>query len=148
MPSSVLEKTFFMIKPDGVSHGLENEIFRRVEEAGLKVLRRKKMRMTEGQAADLYLPHRGKKFYPGLLNFITCGEVVCSVVEGEDAVSRLRDLMGATDPREAAPGTIRGDLREENVLNHEGIIKNLVHGSDSSESAKRELSIFFKTDDF
>jgi nucleoside-diphosphate kinase len=137
-----------MIKPDGVSRGLENEIVKRVGEAGLKVLQRKKMKMTGKQAADLYSPHQGKKFYPGLLNFITCGEVVCSVVEGEDAISRLRKVMGATDPREAEPGTIRGDLREENVLNQEGIIKNLVHGSDSSESARRELSVFYKSDAF
>jgi len=147
MPLNVLERTFFMIKPDGVSRGLEDEIFKRVKKAGLKVLGRKKLRITGDQAADLYSPHLGKKFYPGLLNFITCGEVVCSVVEGENVISRLRDLMGATDPREAGPGTIRGDLREENVLNHEGIIKNLVHGSDSSESAGRELSIFFKANE-
>jgi len=140
----VLEKTFFMVKPDGVSRGLEKEIFTRIEQAGLKVVQKKKMVMTEDQAADLYSPHFGKKFYPGLIKFITSGEVVCTVVEGEDAISGLRELMGATDPREAGSGTIRGDLKEENVLNAKGIIKNLVHGSDSPETAEREITIFFK----
>jgi nucleoside-diphosphate kinase len=133
-----------MVKPDGVSRGLEKEIFERIEKSGLKVVQKKKLAVTEGRAADLYSPHLGKKFYSGLIRFITSGEVVCSVVEGLDAIVRLRELMGATDPREADPGTIRGDLREENVLNAEGIIKNLVHGSDSPPSAQREIAIFFK----
>ena len=140
----MLEKTFFMVKPDGVSRGLEKEIFKRVKQAGLKVVQKKKLRMTEKQAAELYSPHLGKSFYPGLINFITCGEVICSVVEGENAILCLRDLMGVTDPREAASGTIRGDLKEKNVLNAEGIIKNLVHGSDSPESARREIGVFFR----
>ncbi len=144
MLSNVLEKTFFMIKPDGVSRGLEKAIFKRVEQAGLKVIKKKKLAMTMKQAAELYKPHLGKKFYPGLLNFITSGEVNCSLVEGENAIFRLRELMGATDPREAGAGSIRGDLKEESVINAEGIIKNLVHGSDSSESAKREITIFFR----
>lgn len=141
------ERSLFMIKPDGVARGLEEEIFSRVEGAGLKVGCKKKLLLKPEQAAQLYSPHLGKKFYQGLLNFITCGGVVCSMVEGENAILRLRDLMGATDPRGAAPGTIRGDLREENVLNHEGIIKNLVHGSDSPGSAQRELAIFFSADE-
>ncbi|MEE8637811.1 MAG: nucleoside-diphosphate kinase [Candidatus Margulisiibacteriota bacterium] len=133
-----------MLKPDGVSRGLEKEIFERIEESGLKVVQKKKLALTENQAADLYSPHLGKKFYPGLIRFITSGEAICGVVEGQDAIARLRELMGATDPREAGPKTIRGDLREENVLNAEGIIKNLVHGSDSPQSAQREIAIFFK----
>jgi nucleoside-diphosphate kinase len=140
----VPERTFFMLKPDGTSRGLEKEIYARIEQAGLKVIQKQRLKMSENQAADLYSPHLGKKFYPGLIRFITSGEVVCSVVEGEEAIARMRDLMGATDPREAGPGTIRGDLKEENVLNAEGIIKNLVHGSDSPESANREIRIFFK----
>ena len=133
-----------MVKPDGVSRGLEKEIFRRVEQTGLKITQKKRLFLSKDQAADLYSPHFGKKFYPGLIKFITSGEVICTVVECEDAISGLRNLMGATDPREAGSGTIRGDLKEENVLNEEGIIKNLVHGSDSSETAKREIAIFFK----
>jgi nucleoside-diphosphate kinase len=140
----VLEKTFFMVKPDGVSRGLEKEILRRVEQAGLKIIQKKRFGMREDQAADLYSPHLGKPFYPGLIKFITSGKVLCCVVEGEDAISRMRELMGPTDPREAGKGNVRGDLREENVLNAEGIIKNLVHGSDSPQSAQREIAIFFK----
>jgi nucleoside-diphosphate kinase len=133
-----------MIKPDGTSRGLEGEIYKRVEQVGLKFVNKQKLQMSPELAADLYSPHLGKHFYPGLLNFITSGPVVCTVVKGENAISRLREVMGATDPREAASGTIRGDLKEENVLNHEGIIKNLVHGSDGPESAAREIAVFFK----
>jgi nucleoside-diphosphate kinase len=132
-----------MVKPDGVSRGLEKEILKRIEQAGLAVSQRKNSKLTEDKAAELYSPHLGKKFYPGLIRFITSGPVICSVVEGEDAIARLREIMGATDPREAVSGTIRGDLREETVLNPEGIIKNMVHGSDSSQSAEREIAIFF-----
>ncbi|MBU1026529.1 MAG: nucleoside-diphosphate kinase, partial [Candidatus Margulisbacteria bacterium] len=89
-------------------------------------------------------PHLGKKFYDGLIDFITSGPVVCSVVEGRDAIAKVRDIMGATDPREVAAGTVRGDLKEENVTTPLGTIKNLVHGSDSLESARREIAIFFK----
>jgi nucleoside-diphosphate kinase len=125
----VPERTFFMLKPDGTSRGLEKEIYARIEQAGLKVIQKQRLKMSENQAADLYSLHLGKEFYPGLVRFITSGEVVCSVVEGEEAIARVRDLMGATDPREAGPGTVRGDLKEENVLNAEGIIKNLVERS-------------------
>ena len=132
-----------MVKPDGVSRGLEKEILERIEKAGLTVSLRSNSKLTDDKAADLYSPHLGKKFYPGLIRFITSGPIICTVVEGEDAIARVREIMGATDPREAAPGTIRGDLKEENVLNPEGIIKNMVHGSDSPQSAEREISIFF-----
>jgi len=140
----VLEKTFFMVKPDGTSRGLEDEIFGRVEKAGLKVVKKKKIKMTADLAADLYAPHVGKSFYAGLMQFITSGPVIGSVVEGEGAIARLRDLMGATNPEEALAGTIRGDLKEKNIRTAAGTIKNLVHGSDSLESAKRETKIFFR----
>ncbi|OGB89665.1 nucleoside-diphosphate kinase [candidate division WOR-1 bacterium RIFCSPHIGHO2_01_FULL_53_15] len=133
-----------MIKPDGVARGLENEIFKRVENAGLNVEVRQKMSLTAEQAAELYKPHLDKPFYPGLIKFITSGAVVACVVSGESAIGRLRALMGATDPMKAEAGTIRGDLREEIVLSEYGTIKNLVHGSDSPESAEREIAIFFK----
>ena len=139
----MLENTFFMVKPDGVSRGLEEIIFARVEEAGLKLIQKKKILMAGDQAKDLYSPHLGKDFYAGLIKFITSGEVICGVVRGEDAVARVRELMGATDPRQADVGTIRGDLKEDTVVNSDGIIKNVVHGSDSPESAKREIAIFF-----
>jgi len=138
------ENSFFMLKPDALARGLEKEIFKRVKAAGLKVLEQKRINMTAEKAADLYSPHLGKSFYPGLLRFITSGPVICCRVKGENAIQKLREIMGATDPRKAEAGTIRGDLKEDNVLNPEGIIKNLVHGSDSFESASRELAIFFK----
>jgi nucleoside-diphosphate kinase len=139
----VLEKSYFMIKPDGVARGLEKEIFTRVETAGLTIEASRTMQLTPAEAAELYRPHFGKKFYPGLLKFITSGPVVACTVSGEGAIARLRELMGDTDPLAAARGTIRGDLREADVISEHGIIKNLVHGSDSPESAARELAIFF-----
>jgi nucleoside-diphosphate kinase len=139
----VLEKSYFMIKPDGVVRGLEKEILARVEKVGLKIETSRVLRLTEAEAAELYQPHLGKKFYPGLVKFITSGPVVACTVTGEGAIARLRELMGDTDPLAAARGTIRGDLREAEVINEQGIIKNLVHGSDSPESAARELAIFF-----
>ncbi len=133
-----------MIKPDGVSRRLEDDIFERIEKAGLKVLRKRELRVSAAEAADLYSPHLGKHFYSGLIKFITSGPVVASLIEGDNAIARVREAMGETDPRAAAAGTIRGDFKEENVLNVDGILKNLVHGSDSAGSAKREMAIFFK----
>ena len=138
------EKTFFMVKPDGVARGLENEIFARIKQAGMKIETQKRLVLTAEQAAELYRPHLGKKFYPGLIKFITSGPVVAGIISGENAIARLRQLMGDTDPLAAARGSIRGDLKEQDVINEEGIIKNLVHGSDSLESARRETAIFFK----
>ena len=138
------EETFFMIKPDGVKRGLEENILSRVKAIGLKVLEQKRLSFSTQQAADLYQSHLGKKFYPGLIRFITSGPVLACLVSGEGAILKLRELMGDTDPLAAVPGSIRGDLREEDVINEDGIIKNLVHGSDSAESARRELEILFK----
>jgi nucleoside-diphosphate kinase len=139
----VQEKTFFMLKPDGVKRGLEENIFSRLEAAGFNIDKKVKKSVTPEQAADLYQPHLGKKFYPGLIKFITSGPVITCQVSGENVVSRIRELMGDTDPLAAGAGTIRGDLKEEAVINEDGIIKNLVHGSDSPQSAERELAIFF-----
>ena len=133
-----------MIKPDGFARNLQDEIVKRVESAGIKILKKYEHHVSKEQAEDLYSVHQGKHFYAGLVRFITSGPVVCCMAEGENAILALRDIMGVTDPREAAAGSIRGDLKEENVLNSEGIIKNMVHGSDSPESAQRELAIFFK----
>lgn len=137
------EKTFCMVKPDGVARRLENEIFARIEARGLKITRKKVVNMTKEQAVELYKPHLGKKFYKGLVKFITSGPVVVCTIQGEEAIARLRQVMGDTDPLAAERGTIRGDLREPDVINEDGIIKNLIHGSDSAESATRELAIFF-----
>jgi nucleoside-diphosphate kinase len=140
----VPEKTCFMIKPDGVSRNLTAEILGRVSRAGLKVVQQQQLTLDRKLAAELYQPHLCKPFYDGLIQFITSGPVVVCCLEGREAINRLRELMGATDPRQALPGTIRGDLREANVLTPLGTIKNLVHGSDSPASAERELAIFFK----
>ena len=139
----MLENTFFIVKPDGVGRGLADEIFNRVEQAGLKVIAKKRLALTNELAADLYSPHLGKPFYPGLLKFMMSGPVICCQAQGENAILKLREILGATNPEEAAPETIRADLKEENIRTPDGIIKNLVHGSDSPESAKRETAIFF-----
>jgi len=139
----VREKTLLLIKPDGVVRGLANEIKRRVKTADLKIIGSKAIQVSREQAKELYSVHADKPFYAGLIKFITSGLIVANVVEGEAAIVRLRELMGATDPREAVAGTIRGDLKEENIFTADKAIKNLVHGSDSQEAAARELTIFF-----
>ena len=140
----MLEKTLFLIKPDGVSRGLTREIFARLEKANLKVAVCKQLLLSSRQAAELYQPHRGQDFYPGLIKFITSGPVVACVVEGEQAIARLRQLMGDTNPMLAKAGTIRADLREDKVTDQNGTIKNLAHASDSLASSQREIAIFFK----
>ncbi len=131
-----MERTFVMLKPDAVSRGLMGEIISRLEKKGLKMLAARFMKITPDIASRHYAEHVNKPFYPKLLNFITSGPVLAMVWEGEDAVSVVRTVVGKTDPKEAAPGTIRGDY---------GMIKtmNLIHASDSTESAEREISIFF-----
>ena len=138
-----VEQTFFMIKPDGVKRYLSNLVLSKMTNAGLKIVTRRRLVMSKEQAERLYATHKGKPFYEGLCRFVTSGPVIVSVLEGEDAISKVREIMGATDPREAQPGTIRGDNKEENVLNEEGIIKNICHGSDSVENAKYEIAVFF-----
>jgi len=139
----VPERTFFMIKPDGMRRSLSQEIKNRIKNTGLRITAEREFEMDISEAEKLYAVHRDKDFYGGLLRFITSGPVLCLVLEGEGAVNKIRRLMGATDPREAVPGTLRYDLREDQVLNEDGIIKNIVHGSDSKESADHEISIFF-----
>ena len=130
------QPTYVMIKPDGVARGLIGRIVQRFEDSGLKVARMELGRVTAQQAAANYAEHEGKPFYEGLIAYITSGPVVKMVVSGPDAVTVCRKIMGATNPRDAAPGTIRGDF---------GLLldANIVHGSDSPESAAREISIFF-----
>ena len=130
------QKTYIMIKPDAVSRGLAGRIISRFEEVGLKLDRAELGLVTREQAAANYAEHEGKPFYEGLVAYITSGPVVKMVLSGPNAVSVCRKLMGATNPAEAAPGTIRGDF---------GLIMdaNVVHGSDSPESAEREIAIFF-----
>ena len=130
------QHTYIMIKPDAVARGLVGRILARFEDAGLTFERLEYGVVTVEQAAANYREHEGKPFYAGLIDYITSGPVVKMVLSGPDAVVVCRKLMGATNPRDAAPGTIRGDF---------GLIMdaNLVHGSDSPESAEREIAVFF-----
>ncbi len=129
-------KTFFMIKPDGVQRNLVGEIISRVEAKGFSITKIKMMTISKELAQKHYEEHKDKPFFSDLVSFITSGPVVAMQVEGENVVLQIRNLMGATNPSESSPGSIRGDLATE-------LDKNVVHGSDSDESAERELSLFF-----
>ncbi len=130
------ENTFIMVKPDGVARGLVGEVISRLERKQLTLERIRKLTIDEAMARTHYGEHVEKPFFPELLEFITSGPVVAMEWSGESAVSVCRGIMGATDPKQADPGTIRGD---RGLL----VTHNIVHGSDSAESAARELSIFF-----
>ncbi len=132
-----------MVKPDATARGLTDKIQDRIIKSGLKIVEGKYQNITLDEAKKLYKVHESKPFYNGLVKFITSGPVYLMRVEGENAVSKLREVMGETDPRKASLGTIRADFKEENIFNEDGIIKNLVHGSDSQENAKYEMGIFF-----
>jgi len=130
-----------MIKPDAVVRGLMGEIISRIEKKGLKIVAMKLHHLTEEEAKELYKPHEGKHFFNDLIEFVRSAPVVLMAVEGESAISVMRRLLGSTDAKEAAPGTIRGDFSCSKSM-------NLVHASDSPESASRELAIFFKEEDY
>ena len=130
------QKTYCMIKPDAVARGLIGRIVGRLEDVGLTVERLEFGMVTPAQAAANYAEHEGKPFYAGLVEYITSGPVVKMVLAGPDAVPVVRKLMGATNPKDAAPGTIRGDYGLT-------LDANIIHGSDSPESAEREIAIFF-----
>ena len=140
----MLEQTFCMVKPDGVARNLVLEVKDRIIKSGLKIVDSRMAGISPDDAKKLYKVHEGKQFYGGLVKFITSGKVFLMRIEGENAISTLRAIMGATDPRKAEPGTIRGDLKEENIFTGDGSIKNIIHGSDSKENAEYELGIFFK----
>ncbi len=131
-----MERTLILIKPDALQRGLAGEIISRLERRGLKLAGMKLMQMDDALARRHYAEHEGKPFLESLVGFITSGPLIAAVLEGPDAIEAARSMMGATDPRQAAPGTIRGDLALY-------IQYNLVHGSDSSESAQREIALFF-----
>ena len=130
-------KTFFMVKPDGVKRNLIGEVISRVEKEGFQITKIKMMDIPEELAKEHYAEHADKPFFNDLVSFITSGPVVAMEVQGEDVVSEIRRIMGATNPSDADPGTIRADLATK-------LEENVVHGSDSPESAERELSLFFK----
>lgn len=133
-----MEQSFIMVKPDGVERGLIGEIVKRIEQKGFKLCAIKIIRLDEEKAKSHYAEHQGKSFFGELINFITSGPVVAMVWEGEGVIAAIRSLMGKTDPSEAAPGTIRGDLALHTN-------RNIIHGSDSKEAALREIALFFSS---
>lgn len=134
------EQTLSIIKPDAVKKNVIGEIIQRFEKAGLQVAAMKMMHLTQDQAKEFYIEHAERPFYGELVDFIISGPVVVQVLSGENAIQKNRDLMGATDPQKAEPGTIRADFCTS-------IEANGVHGSDSSESATREIAFFFSKDE-
>lgn len=133
-----MERTLTIIKPDGVAAGLIGEVLKRLESRNLKPVGLKMLHLSEQQAAGFYHVHRERPFFPSLMKFMTSGPVVVAVLEGENAIAKLREVMGATDPAKAAAGTIRKDLASS-------IEKNVIHGSDSPESAVFEIGYFFNS---
>ena len=133
-----MERTLSIIKPDGVSRGLIGEVIRRFEKNNIKIVAMKMINMTKTQAQDFYAVHKTRPFFGSLTDFMSSGSVVIMVLEGENVISKNRELMGATNYKEAAPGTIRADFATE-------IEKNIVHGSDSPQSAAFEIGFFFNS---
>lgn len=135
-----MERTLVLCKPDTLQRGLVGEVVTRLENKGLKIIGMKMIQVGEELAKEHYREHLDKDFFDDLFSFITSSPIIAMVVEGEEAVGIVRELMGATNPFEAAPGTIRGDYGKDLTM-------NLVHGSDSSESATREIELFFDGDE-
>lgn len=135
-----LERTFSIIKPDAARRNLTGAINDRIERAGLRIIGQRRLKMSRQQAEGFYAVHRERPFFSSLVEFMTSGPVVVQVLEGENAVAKYREVMGATDPAKAAGGTIRKDFAES-------IEANSVHGSDSAENAKTEIAFFFKPDE-
>jgi nucleoside-diphosphate kinase len=131
-----VERTLSIVKPDGVARNLIGDVYRRFERAGLAIIGARMLRLTQIQAEGFYAVHRERPFFRDLCAYMTSGPVMVQVLEGESAVARNREIMGATDPKKAAPGTIRADLATS-------IEENVVHGSDSVENAAREIAYFF-----
>ena len=130
------EKTLSIIKPDAVERNLENEITGIFFKSGLKILNKKKLHISKEEASEFYKVHQSKPFYEQLCNYLSSGPIVAMILEGENAILKNREIMGATDPKKAAPNTIR-------KLFGISIDKNSVHGSDSLENAKKEINFFF-----
>jgi nucleoside-diphosphate kinase len=133
-----LERTLSIVKPDGVRANLIGEVYRRLEKAGLSIIATRMLQLSQREAEGFYAVHRERPFFRDLVRFMTSGPVVVQVLEGENAIARNRDVMGATDPQRAAPGTIRADLASS-------IEQNVVHGSDAPDTAAREIAYFFST---
>lgn len=131
------ERTFSIIKPDATRRNITGAVNERIEKSGLRIVAQKRIKMSKEQAEGFYAVHKERPFFNGLVTFMTSGPVVVQVLEGENAVAKYREVMGATDPAKAAPGTIRKDFAES-------IEANSAHGSDSLENAKSEIAFFFK----
>jgi len=130
------ERTLSIVKPDGVARNLIGEVYRRFEAQGLTIIAARMLRLSAEQAGLFYAVHRERPFFGALVRYMSSGPVIAQVLEGEQAITKHRDIMGATDPKKAAPGTIRADLAQS-------IEANVVHGSDAPESAIREIAFFF-----
>jgi nucleoside-diphosphate kinase len=133
-----MERTLSIVKPDGVKKNLIGELIKRFEQKGLRIAALKMLRMSVDDAKGFYIVHKERPFYDSLTGFMSEGPVVVVVVEGENAISKVREIMGATNPKDAAPGTIRADFASD-------IEHNIVHGSDSKESASYEIPYFFSS---
>lgn len=131
-----IEQTLSIIKPDGVAKNLIGEIYRRFEKAGLRIVAAQMLHMTRQQAESFYAIHKSRPFFNDLVTFMISGPVMVQVLEGENAIAKNRELMGATNPKEAAPGTIRKDFAQT-------VDENVVHGSDSAQTAMTEIEFFF-----
>jgi nucleoside-diphosphate kinase len=131
-----IERTLSIIKPDGVEKNLVGEVYRRFEQAGLRIVAAKMLRLRQDQAEGFYAVHRERPFFKDLVSYMTSGPVMVQVLEGENAVQKHRELMGATNPADAAPGTIRADFAKS-------IEENVVHGSDGPDTAATEIRFFF-----
>jgi nucleoside-diphosphate kinase len=132
-----IERTLSIVKPDGVGRNLIGEVYRRLEAAGLKVVAARMLRLSQAEAEGFYAVHRERPFFKDLVGFMTSGPVMVQVLEGEGAIAKNREVMGATDPKKAAKGTIRADLATS-------IDANIVHGSDAPGTAAREIGYFFR----
>jgi nucleoside-diphosphate kinase len=131
-----LERTLSIIKPDGVARNLIGDVYHRFEKAGLRIVAARMLQLSTAQAESFYGVHRERPFFRDLVRYMCSGPVIAQVLEGENAIARHRDIMGATDPKKAAPGTIRADLAQS-------IEANVVHGSDAADTAMREIAFFF-----
>jgi nucleoside-diphosphate kinase len=132
-----VERTLSIVKPDGVSRNLIGDVYRRFEQAGLRVVAARMTHLSQAEAEGFYAVHRERPFFKDLVRFMTSGPVMVQVLEGEGAIAKNREVMGATDPKKAAKGTIRADLATS-------IDENIVHGSDAPDTAAREISYFFR----
>jgi nucleoside-diphosphate kinase len=131
-----IERTLSIVKPDGVQKNLIGEVYRRFEQAGLRIVAARMMHLSQAQAEGFYAVHRERPFYKDLVRYMISGPVIVQVLEGENAIERHREIMGATDPKKAAKGTIRADLAAS-------IEENVVHGSDGPDTARNEIAYFF-----